>query len=169
LKILPTEVTRQDFVALCKKRRPSAGFIMDIALKHRVTKDRGLWFFLDPLSFGLFVSNLCHRHAPPGRQLATFVCPCSLEEAKQADVTRMLESKVESNLKRIFPDIDRSLEWKRCRVVRMLDSVEINMSQTHKDRPGYRVPNVEGLFLVGDSTCAPGVVAEIEYESVIGC
>jgi hypothetical protein len=43
------------------------------------------------------------------------------------------------------------------------------MSQTHKDRPGYRVPNVEGLFLVGDSTCAPGVVAEIEYESVIGC
>ena len=168
-KILSPGVTHQEFVALCRKSKPSAGIIMDFAMKHRVTKDKGMWFFLDPPSYGVFVSNLCHRHAPPGRQLATCICPCSIEEAKQADITGVFERKMEQNLRAAFPGIETSLEWKRSRVVLMLDSVEMNIMQTRKDRPGYHVPNVEGLYMVGDSTCAPGVTAEVEYESVLGC
>jgi phytoene dehydrogenase-like protein len=167
--VLSPQATHRDFVALCKSRKPSAGVIMDFALSHRVTKDRGLWVFVDPLSYGLFVSNVCHRHAPPGKQLATFVSPCSVEEAKQPERTRALEVKIEEGLRRIFRDFDGSVEWKRCRVMGMLDSVEMNIAQRDKDRPGYRVPKVEGLYLVGDFTATSGVVGEVEYESVLGC
>ncbi len=167
--ILSPELTQREFVALCRTRRPSAGIIIDFAFRHRLTKDRGLWCFVDPFCYGTFLSNICHRHAPPGKQLATFVCPCSVEEGSQPETTHAFETKIEQQLRHAFRDFEGSLEWKRCRVVKMLDSVELSISQRDKDRPGYRVPNVEGLYLVGDSTAAGGVTGELEYESVVGC
>ena len=68
-----------------------------------------------------------------------------------------------------IPGKEMAVEWKRSHVVHMLDSIAIRADQTRKDRPGYRVPRIEGLFLVGDSTCAPGVCWEMEYESVLAC
>lgn len=169
VNLLPAEKTTQAFVDLCRKAVPSAALIVDLALKHRIFPKKGLWFFMDPPSYGTFPSNLCHRHAPAGKQLATFVCPCSPEEVKQPEVVRVLEKKIEENLRRAIPRPEMAVEWKRSHAVRMLDSIAIQSDQTRKDRPGYRVPNVKGLFLVGDSTCAPGACMELEYESVLAC
>jgi phytoene dehydrogenase-like protein len=84
-------------------------------------------------------------------------------------VVKALEKKIEENLRKAIPRAEMAVEWKRSHVVRMLDSVAIQADQTRKDRPGYRVPEVKGLFLVGDSTCAPGACMEMEYESVLAC
>ena len=84
-------------------------------------------------------------------------------------VIQMLEKKIEENLRKAFPPIETAVEWKRSHIVRNLDSIAIRSDQTQKDRPGYRVPQVEGLFLVGDSTGAPGAAMEMEYESVLAC
>jgi phytoene dehydrogenase-like protein len=65
--------------------------------------------------------------------------------------------------------METALEWKRSHLMRMLDSVATRVDQTRKDRPGYRVPQVEGLYLVGDSTFAPGSSWDMEYESVLAC
>jgi phytoene dehydrogenase-like protein len=167
--LLPEGTTTPSFVDLCKKAVPSAALIVDLALKHRIFPKQGLWFFLDPPSYGTFLSNLCHRHAPAGKQLATFVCPCSPEEVRQPDLVMEMEKKIEENLRKAIPRSELAVEWKRSHVVRMLDSIAIQADQTRKDRPGYRVPNVKGLFLVGDSTCAPGACMEMEYESVLAC
>ncbi len=167
--LLPEGATTKAFVRLCEKAVPSAALIVDLALKHRIFHKKGLWFFLDPPSYGTFLSNLYHRHAPAGKQLATFVCPCSPEEVRQPELLRALEKKIEENLRKAIPRPEMAVEWKRSHVVRMLDSIAIQSDQTRKDRPGYRVPNVAGLFLVGDSTCAPGACMEMEYESVLAC
>ncbi len=167
--LLPKGATTQEFVELCRKAVPSAALIVDLALKHRIFRKKGLWFFMDPPSYGTFLSNLCHRHAPAGKQLATFVCPCSPEEVRQPELVKALEKKIEENLRKAIPRAEMAVEWKRSHVVRMLESIAIQADQTRKDRLGYRVPNVEGLFLVGDSTCAPGASMEMEYESVLAC
>jgi phytoene dehydrogenase-like protein len=169
VSLLPEGATTKEFVNLCEKAVPSTALIVDLALKNRIFHKKGLWFFMDPPSYGTFLSNLCHRHAPAGKQLATFVCPCSPEEVRQPEVVKALEKKIEENLRKALPRAEMTVEWKRSHVVRMLDSIAIQSDQTRKDRPGYRVPNVKGLFLVGDSTCAPGACMEMEYESVLAC
>ena len=50
-----------------------------------------------------------------------------------------------------------------------VDGVEVNVDQHRKRRPGYRVPGVEGLFLVGDSLKAPGAGGDVGHESVLEC
>ena len=167
--LLPKDATTKEYRDLCRKAVPSAALIVDFALKHRIFHKKGLWFFMDPPSYGIFLSNLYHRHAPAGKQLVTFVCPCSREEVRQPEVVKALEKKIEENLRKAIPRAEMAVEWKRSHVVRMLDSVAIQADQTRKDRPGYRVPKVKGLFLVGDSTCAPGACMEMEYESVLAC
>jgi len=168
-RLLAPGVTTSEYVGLCRQAKPSTGLIVDFALNRRVSRAKGMWFFLDPPAYGVFLSNLCHRHAPVGRQLASFVCPCSQEEAGQPEMLQTLEMKIEANLRRACPAIETAIEWKRSHWVRMIDSVAIRVDQTRKDRPGYRVPQVEGLYLVGDSTFAPGSSWEMEYESVLAC
>lgn len=169
ISLLPKGATTEAYVDLCEKAQPSTALIVDLALKHRIFHKKGLWFFVDPPSYGVFLSNLYHGHAPAGKQLVTFVCPCSAEEVKQPEVMQALEKKIEENLRKALPRAAVAVEWKRSHVVRMLDSIAIQADQTRKDRPGYRVPGVTGLFLVGDSTFAPGACMEMEYESVLAC
>jgi phytoene dehydrogenase-like protein len=169
VSLLPKEATTREYIRLCKKAVPSTALIVDFALRRRIFRKKGLWFFLDPPSYGIFLSNLYHRHAPAGKQLVTFVCPCSREEARQPEVMQALEKKIEENLRKAIARAEMAIEWKRSHLVRMMESIAIQADQTRKDRPGYRVPKVEGLFLVGDSTCAPGACMEMEYESVLAC
>ena len=169
IRLLPRESTTREYRQLCTRLEPSAGLIVDIALRHRVFSKKGLWFFLDPPSYGTFLSNLHHMHAPPGKQLATFVCPCLPHEARQPGFTQTLERKIERNLRTALPGTEIHVEWVRSHVVRVLDSVGIRVDQPRTERPGYTVPGVARLFLVGDSTCAAGGCWEMEYESVLAC
>ena len=89
----------------------------------------------------------------------------SQQEAKKDT----LEKKIEQNIRKAFPGTEMAVEWKRSRLVRRLDTIALQSDQTRKDRPGYRVPQVKGLYLVGGSTCAPGSSWEMEYESVLEC
>jgi len=167
--LLPAGATTPEYLQLCKKVEPSAALIIDLALKRRTFNKKGMWFFLDPPAYGAFLSNFYHGHAPAGKQLLTFVCPVSQQEARNHRGMQALEKKIEENLRKAFPPIESAVEWKRSQVVRNLDSIAIRADQTQKDRPGYKVPRVDGLFLVGDSTCAPGATMEMEYESVLAC
>jgi len=169
IRLLPRESTTREYHQLCSRVEPSAALIVDIALTHRIFKKKGLWFFLDPPCYGTFLSNLNYMHAPAGKQLATFVCPCSQQEARQPGFIQTLEKKIEQNLRTALPGTEIPVEWIRSHVVRVLDSIGIRADQTRADRPGYTVPGVERLYLVGDSTCAPGPCWEMEYESVLTC
>jgi len=169
VSLLPEGATTSEYIQLCQKAEPSVALVVDIALKHRIFPRKGLWFFLDPPSYGTFLSNLSYLHAPAGKQLATFVCPCSQREARQPGFTETLEAKVEENIRKAIPSKEMAVEYIRSHMVRMLDSVAIRADQTRKDRPGYCVPNLMNCFLVGDSTCAPGACWEMEFESVLAC
>jgi len=48
-------------------------------------------------------------------------------------------------------------------------SVEVNINQHREKRPGYSVPGIENLYLVGDSLKGPGAGGDVGHESVLGC
>jgi phytoene dehydrogenase-like protein len=76
---------------------------------------------------------------------------------------------VEAALFQAFPDLEASIEWRRAMRLRMVDGVEVNVRQHRGRRPGPRVPGVENLYLVGDSTAADGAGGDVGQESVLVC
>jgi len=169
IRLLPRDATTREYDRLCRRVEPSAALIVDLALERRIFHKKGLWFFLDPPCYGTFLSNLNYVHAPAGKQLATFVCPCSQLQAREPGFIQTLQKKIEQNIRTALPRMEIPVAWIRSHVVRPLDSIGILADQPRADRPGYTVPGVRGLFLVGDSTCAPGGCWDMEYESVLAC
>ena len=64
------------------------------------------------------------------------------------------------------PVMENAIQWKRALHLPVVDGAVVNVNQTMDKRPGFRVPGVKGLFLVGDSTAAPGAGGDIGHESV---
>lgn len=157
------------FAAQCQNLRPTAGVVLDYGLNRRVSEDRGLWYLQEPMSFGLFTSNLCPHVAPPGKQLLTWFQPTEVEDMADPQRARNLERALEQAIFRTFPALEKAIGWRRAMHLKMVDGVEVNVSQHRGKRPGYRVPGIENLFLVGDSLKAPGAGGDIGHESVLEC
>jgi phytoene dehydrogenase-like protein len=158
-----------EFASLCKNLRPTAGVSIDYGLKRRVSEDSGLWYLWEPMSFGLFTSNLRPEVAPPGKQLLTWFRPTERADMEDSEKAHAKERELEQAVFRQFPGLEDAVEWRRAMHLTMVDGVEVNVDQHRKKRPGYRVPGVDGLFLVGDSLKGPGAGGDVGHESVLEC
>ncbi len=167
--ILAEEDLPEDYVRMCKDQRPTSGVVLDYGLKQQISKESGLWYMWSPISFGIFTSNLCPELAPDGKQILTWLYPTPREDMENTTVAKKREEEVEGALFELFPELESNIEWRRALHLTMVDGTEVNIHQTREKRPGSKVPGVEGLFLVGDSTGAPGAGGDIGHESVLGC
>jgi len=167
--VLDESLLPEDYATLCRKLRPTSGVVIDYGLEKRISDTSGLWYLWDPMSFGVFTSNLCPELAPPGKQLLTWLLPARLEDMQDKEKAGELEKKLEESILKLFPEIKDNQEWRRAMHLTMVDGVEVNVSQHRENRPGYRVPGLENLFLVGDSLKAPGAGGDIGHESVLEC
>ncbi len=168
-EVLEEGLTLPEFVSLCKGLRPTAGVVLDYGLKRRISPDSGLWYLYKPMSFGMFTSNLCPELAPPGKQLLTWLLPAEPEEMADKEKAAKMQDELEAAIFRTFKGLEEAIEWKRALSLTMVDGVEVNVSQHRGKRPGYKVPGVEGLFLVGDSLKGPGAGGDVGHESVLEC
>jgi phytoene dehydrogenase-like protein len=168
-EILDETLVPADFAARCKNLTPTAGVVLDYGLTERVSNDTGLWYLWDPMSFGVFTSNLRPEVAPPGKQLLTWFLPANVSDMSDPERAKQLEQALETAIFRVFPGLERAIEWRRAMHLTMVDGVEVNVKQHRLLRPGNRVPGIAGLFLVGDSLSAPGAGGDVGHESVLGC
>ena len=143
--------------------------VLDYGLKRKVSKDSGLWYLFDPMSFGMFTSNLCPSVAPSGKQLLTWLQPTEPEEMADKETAKKIETKLEESIFGFFPGLEDAVEWRRAMHLTMVDGVEVNINQHRGKRPGYAVPGIDNLFLVGDSLKGPGAGGDVGHESVLGC
>jgi len=65
-QVIDESLVPADFASLCKDLKPTSGVSIDYGLKRRISNDDGLWYFWEPMSFGLFTSNMRPETAPPG-------------------------------------------------------------------------------------------------------
>jgi len=169
LDVLDKSLVPAEFSSLCENLKPTAGVSVDYLLKKKVSQTTGLWYLWEPMSFGLFTSNLCPETAPSGKQLLTWFAPADLEVMKDEAAASALEEKLEAGIKKVFPEIEDAIEHRRVMKLRMVDGVEVNVDQHRKKRPGFTVPGVKGLFLVGDSLKGAGAGGDVGHESVLDC
>jgi phytoene dehydrogenase-like protein len=168
-EVVDETATPADFAAKCKQLTPTAGVVLDYGLKERVSNDTGLWYLWEPMSFGVFTSNLRPEVAPPGKQLLTWFLPANVADMADPARAGKLEHELEAAIFRVFPGLEAAIQWRRAMHLTVVDGVEVNTRQHRLLRPGYRVPGVDGLFLVGDSLCAPGAGGDVGHEAVLGC
>ena len=157
----------EEYVERTSRLIPTAGVVVDIGLKKKVSKENGLLYFYKPMAFGMFTSNIDSSVVPQGKQLLTFFYPTSVEDMKDKELRKKRENEI---IEAIFAtwDIEGNLEWKRVLHLTMVDGAQINIRQTRELRPGYKLPGVKNVFLVGDSLGAPGAGGDVGHESVHG-
>ncbi|HUT55871.1 MAG TPA: NAD(P)/FAD-dependent oxidoreductase [bacterium] len=158
-----------EFVKLCRELTPTAGVSLDYGLKRRVSGDSGLWYLWEPMSFGMFTSNLCPELAPPGKQLLTWFVPANVSDMEDGGRAREIEENLERAIFKTFPGLEAAIEWRRALRLKMVDGVEVNVKQHRGKRPGYKIPGIDGLYLVGDSLQAAGAGGDVGHEAVLSC
>ncbi len=159
----------RDELQKLKNLRPTAGVSIDYCLSKKLTEEKGLWYIWNPLSFGIFTSNLAPHLAPEGKSILTFFYPTAIEDMESTEKAKERSQELEKAISRLFPEINSATEWKRVSHLKMVDGAEVNIEQYAEKRPGHKISKVENLFFLGDWTCAEGAGGDIGHESVIDC
>ncbi len=159
----------EEIVKKCKTQRATSGVFIDYGLKRRISETSGLWYLWRPMSFGIFTSNLEPSLAPEGKQLLTWLYPTETEDMASPEKAKLKEKELESALFKLFPELERNIEWRRALHLKMVDGTEVNVNQYKEKRVGPVLPGVTGLYLVGDSISADGAGGDVGHESVLNC
>lgn len=159
----------EGIVRKCKTQRATSGVFIDYGLKKKITDTSGLWYLWEPMSFGMFTSNLEPSLAPEGKQLLTWLYPTETEDMSSPGKAKLREKELESALFKLFPELEKNIEWRRAVHLRMVDGTEVNVSQYKEKRIGPTLGEIKNLYLVGDSTSADGAGGDIGHESVLEC
>lgn len=159
-------VADDPFINLCRSTRPTAGIVLEYGIKEPVSAIAGLVYLYEPMSFGMFTSNLEPSLAPLGKQLLTWLQPLPEAIFGDKEALKAREQELEQALFDFFPGLAEKQEWRRVMHLPVMGGVEVNTSQTADRRPSFRVPGLQNLFLVGDSTASPGAGGDIGHESV---
>ncbi len=143
------------------KLKPTKGLIVDIGLGTKEYETDKIIVTINPPGLGFFPSSIDNSVAPKGKSLFTFLAFAEKENKE-------LKSSVEQLLDSMFPKITEKTLFKKERFS-IVDGAELNINQTYHQRPQNKVPGIEGLYLVGDTTNAHGTGGELACESAIVC
>ena len=154
-----------DFVKTCKNLRPTRGISIDFCLSQKISEET-LMFIENPLSFGLFPTNLDSTLAPTGKSIMTFFAPLDKEMIQDKQKRENFYKEFKAKIFSIYPDIPKYLELERPLFLDMVDGVEIAVDQNRENRPKPTDCPIHNLFLTGDSIGGEG--GRGRYRAYIG-
>ncbi len=157
-----------DFVKTCKNFRPTRGISIDFCLSQKISEET-LMFIENPLSFGLFPTNLDSTLAPTGKLIMTFFAPLDKEMIQDKQKRENFYKEFKAKIFSIYPDIPKYLELERPLFLDMVDGVEIAVDQNRENRPKPTDCPIHNLFLTGDSIGGEGGGGDIGHTSVREC
>lgn len=75
--------------------------------------------------------------------------------------------KIKEDIKEIYPNFDKVLLWERPMAWRLVESVVKEPGMVWKQKMPHSIPDVEGLFFVGDSTISYGIGTDAAAHSAL--
>jgi phytoene dehydrogenase-like protein len=155
------------FAQRAKGVKPSAGIVLDLALSRRVSNHRGLDYFVNPIAFGYFPSNLCPKLTPEGHQLASFFIPAEREDVQDPERCAALLDKLRQQISLAYPEMLPNVLWERVLPLPFAFGAELVAGQERSARLEYAVPGIRNLFVLGDSTRGGAAGGDIGHISVL--
>jgi len=152
-----------EYLGRCSSLIPTSGISLDLCLKEKVSDIDGIIFSVEPITLGQFTSNIDPECAPQGKQLATFFLPVSNSIISEKKAVEHEKQVFIDLIERMFPGIFEKVICQRLLVLKMVDGFEPRIGQTMKDRPKTQVPEVENLFLAGDTVGVHGKGGDVAF------
>ena len=161
-------VVSVDFLKRCEALKPTAGAVIDVALKSKITDHSGIIFLRKSNSFGQWYSNIEPAMAPEGCLLGTWFKPIPAADANDKSKNEKALDDMWKELIEAYPEIEDNLDFVRRFVAPMCDGAEVNIDQHRYRRPSCEepVPGTSNVWLCGDSTSGHGAGGEIGHVSV---
>ena len=114
-----------------------------------------------------FISNITPSVSPKGEHLIIVGTPVKPEETDDQQRIKEIVSKMKEELSAIYPDFNNVLLWERAMAWKLVEAVVKEPGLVWKNKMPQSVPNVEGLFFVGDSTISYGIGTDSAAHSAI--
>ena len=116
-----------------------------------------------------FISNITPSVSPHGEHLMIVGTPVQTEESKNPQRIREIVVKMKEELSILYPDFKRVLLWDMPKAWSLVESVVKEPGLVWRNKMPHEVPNVKGLFFVGDSTISYGIGTDSAAHSSILC
>ena len=116
-----------------------------------------------------FISNITSAVSPKGEHLMMTGTPVNPEDADDPQKIREVVAKMKADLCKIYPDFEEHLLWERPMAWKLVEAVVKEPGLVWKDKMPHTIPEIEGLFFVGDSTISYGIGTDSAAHSSILC
>lgn len=116
-----------------------------------------------------FISNISPFVSPKGEHLIMAGTPISPKNASNAEYIRSVTKTIKDDIRKMYPRFDDVLLWERPKVWRLVESVAKAPGLVWKQKMPHEVPEIEGLFFVGDSTVSYGIGTDSAAHSALLC
>lgn len=116
-----------------------------------------------------FISNITPSVCPSGEHLMIAGTPVHPSEAGDQKKIKKIVQKMKDELNSIYPDFEESLIWERPMAWHLVESVVKEPGLVWKSKMPHDIPEINGLFFVGDSTVSYGIGTDSAAHSSILC
>ncbi len=116
-----------------------------------------------------FISNITPSVSPPGEHLIIAGTPVLPEDTDNPQKIKNIVAKMKQEISSIYPEFEPSLLWERPMAWKLVESVVKEPGKVWKSKMPHKIPGIEGLFFVGDSTISYGIGTDSAAHSSILC
>ena len=116
-----------------------------------------------------FISNITPSVCPTGEHLMITGTPVHPSVAEDSNKIREIVQKMKDELNSIYPDFEDSLLWERPMAWKLVESVVKEPGLVWKSKMPHEIPQIKGLYFVGDSTVSYGIGTDSAAHSSILC
>lgn len=116
-----------------------------------------------------FISNITNSVSPPKEHLILAGTPVSSNSASDSESVRKMVGKIKDDLREIYPTFDKVLMWERPMAWTLVESVAKEPNLVWKQKMPHEIPEIKGLFFVGDSTISYGIGTDSAAHSALLC
>ena len=116
-----------------------------------------------------FISNIAPSVSPSNEHLIMAGTPIPSYSATNYEYIRSVIDKIKNDIQNIYPTFERFLIWERPQVWKLVESVVKGPGMVWKQKMNHHIPEIKGLFFVGDSTVSYGIGTDSAAHSALLC
>jgi phytoene dehydrogenase-like protein len=116
-----------------------------------------------------FISNITPSVCPPGQHLIISGTPVNPSISDNPKKIKEIVEQMKKELSSIYPNFQKSLLWERPMAWKLVESVVKEPGMVWKSKMPHEIPQIKGLFFVGDSTISYGIGTDSAAHSSILC
>ena len=116
-----------------------------------------------------FITNITSTVSPKDQHLVMAGTPVSSQDAENPAQIKQIVEKMKEDIEGIYPDFKKVLLWERPMAWKLVEAVVKEPGLVWKQKMPHQIPEVAGLFFVGDSTISYGIGTDSAAHSSILC